>query len=192
MGRTSDKTVVINGILDVLLAGSLLSAALVAPNLAGVLSKSYMSRLDHQRRQRELRDTLHYMKRKQIVVISESDGDLVVSITSKGRKRVYRAKFEEASIPVPERWDKKWRIVIFDIPEKNGNARRVLTMKLKELGFQMIQKSVWVHPFPCLEQIEIIKYVYPEISPHLVLLETDTIDVHDNLVQRFRNLLNLK
>ena len=43
-------------------------------------------------------------------------------------------------------WDKKWRIVGFDIKENNRNFRNRLREKLKELGFQRLQRSIWISP----------------------------------------------
>jgi DNA-binding transcriptional regulator PaaX len=48
---------------------------------------------------------------------------------------------EEVKLKKPEKWDKKWRIVIFDIPNKKKPARNTLTEKLKKLGFYHLQKA---------------------------------------------------
>lgn len=189
MGRKSDRTAVINGVLDILALGSIVSVSLVAPNLVGILGKTYMAHSGKRQREQEMQQILRYMRQKKIISVSEDGGKYTITITDKGQKRAYKARFESLSIPSPAKWDERWRIVLFDIPEKHSVARRALTEKLKELGFKMIQKSVWVHPFPCLEQIELIKYVYPEASPYLVLLETDKIDAHNTLVKSFHNLL---
>ena len=50
-------------------------------------------------------------------------------------------------------WDKKWRLVIFDIPQELHLARIKFRKKLKNLGFFMLQKSVFVLPYPCHEEI---------------------------------------
>ncbi|OGD29854.1 hypothetical protein A2833_01605 [Candidatus Azambacteria bacterium RIFCSPHIGHO2_01_FULL_44_55] len=57
-------------------------------------------------------------------------------------------------------WDKKWRLVIFDIPEKRKIAREALRCKLKEMNFIKIQHSVWAVPFPCDKEINLIKTVF--------------------------------
>ena len=44
------------------------------------------------------------------------------------------------------RWDGIWRLVVFDIPENQAGARNRLREKLKELGFGMLQKSIWISP----------------------------------------------
>lgn len=46
-----------------------------------------------------------------------------------------------------KRWDKKWRIVIFDIEEENKPKRNFFQRKLKSLGLGMMQKSVYITPF---------------------------------------------
>ncbi|MDP2860845.1 MAG: PaaX family transcriptional regulator C-terminal domain-containing protein, partial [bacterium] len=43
-------------------------------------------------------------------------------------------------------WDGKWRIVAFDIAEINHLLRQTLREKLKNLGFGMLQKSIWLTP----------------------------------------------
>ncbi len=60
----------------------------------------------------------------------------------------------------------KSTIVIFDIPEKEKEKRKWLRSVLKNLGFQMIQKSVWLGKVKIPQQfiedlnhLEIINYV---------------------------------
>ena len=52
-------------------------------------------------------------------------------------------------------WDKKWRVVIFDIPQELHNERNKFRARLKSLGFYMIQKSVFVFPYPCEKELAI-------------------------------------
>ena len=56
--------------------------------------------------------------------------------------------------------DGEWRIVIFDIPEKFKKAREALRMKLKELGFLELQKSVFIFPYECEDEINFIVEVF--------------------------------
>ncbi len=66
-------------------------------------------------------------------------------LTPGGKERIKR-EFS-LSLWQERKWDKKWRIVIFDIAEENRNIRDGLREKLKELGFGMLQKSVWISPY---------------------------------------------
>ena len=51
------------------------------------------------------------------------------------------------------KWDKKWRIVFYDVPEKEKKTRRQIQEKLQELGFGMIQESVYISPFDVAEDL---------------------------------------
>jgi len=46
------------------------------------------------------------------------------------------------------RWDGKWRLVIFDVPERIRGRRDFLRKELVAMGFHQLQKSVWVTPYP--------------------------------------------
>ena len=55
----------------------------------------------------------------------------------------------------PQLRDGVWKIVIFDIPEKNRSIRNILRQRLTLLGFKKWQNSIWVSPFaiePAIEQ----------------------------------------
>ena len=51
-------------------------------------------------------------------------------------------------------WDRKWRIITFDLPEKQNGARVKLRRYLKERGFGYFQKSVWISPDPLEEDLK--------------------------------------
>ncbi len=53
----------------------------------------------------------------------------------------------------PER-DGVWKLVIFDIPEKQKKVRIVLRAKLKQLHFKKWQNSIWISPYRLGEEIE--------------------------------------
>ncbi len=50
-------------------------------------------------------------------------------------------------------WDGKWRVVMYDLPEKIKGKRDLLRNWLKKLGFGQWQMSVWVSPHPAINQI---------------------------------------
>jgi DNA-binding transcriptional regulator PaaX len=70
---------------------------------------------------------------------------LIYKITKKGKKQALISALKQSN----EKWDGKWRIVIFDIPEKRRAARDLLRQKLKEWGFIHWQKSVWASKKNC-------------------------------------------
>lgn len=75
-------------------------------------------------------------------------------VTSKGFSKI------KEIIPITrlsEKWDGKFRMVIYDIEEVSRNNRDSVRIKLKSLGFAMLQKSIWITPFnieaPLLEYL---------------------------------------
>ena len=88
--------------------------------------------------------------------IEQENGVTKIVLTEKGRLKTLEFKIDTIRIPKPLVWDKKWRMVMFDIPEKRRSERNILREKLKEIGFKEIQKSVFIHPFPCLDEINFI------------------------------------
>ncbi|KKR71012.1 MAG: Transcriptional regulator, PaaX family [Candidatus Roizmanbacteria bacterium GW2011_GWB1_40_7] len=78
----------------------------------------------------------------------EKDGEIYIRITSSGAKMIQR-DFPLLSLQ-NKTWDHKWRIVMFDIAEIQKKKRDYLREKLKELGFGMLQESVFITPHDIL------------------------------------------
>lgn len=74
----------------------------------------------------------------------EKNGEIYIRITSRGEKMVQR-DFPLLRLQ-NKPWDGKWRIVMFDIAENQRKKRDYLREKLKELGFGMLQESVFATP----------------------------------------------
>ena len=62
---------------------------------------------------------------------------LAFKLTVAGENLIHDQVFDNGS------WDGVWRVVIFDIPEKQRKIRRILRSRLKLWGFIPWQKSVW-------------------------------------------------
>jgi phenylacetic acid degradation operon negative regulatory protein len=86
-----------------------------------------------------------------------------------------------------QKWDEKWRIIIFDVPNRKSKNRHAFTEKLKELGFVMIQKSVWAYPFECYKEVAILRKFY-EIERYLSYFEA--VEIEDEA--EWRRRFNLK
>ncbi len=51
-------------------------------------------------------------------------------------------------------WDGYWRVISYDIPEKFKGSRHALQRKLRELGFGMLQKSIYISPHDIAEDLQ--------------------------------------
>jgi len=85
------------------------------------------------------------------------------------------------------KWDSKWRILIFDIPQELHNKRNRLRTKLKFLGFYMLQKSVFVFPYPCED--ELAEYCNElNISDYINIITAENLGYVESDVKKFFNL----
>lgn len=90
---------------------------------------------------------------------------LVVNSSRELDKKMKNAKKE---------WDGKWRLVIFDIPEKHRKARNLIRFKLKEWGFKKFQDSVWGTKVSCAAEFR--KYIQEVgIQDWVMVVESDSI-----------------
>jgi len=127
-------------------------------------------------------------KRKLIILKEKEGGNFVVELTEKGKRKVKEIQFENLQIEKPKVWDKKWRVVIFDIPDKfKRKARDALRKKLKELGFYPFQKSVWVIPYPCEKEIQFLCELF-KIRPYVNIIVAESID-NDIKLKKYFGLL---
>ncbi|HVV39065.1 MAG TPA: CRISPR-associated endonuclease Cas2 [Candidatus Paceibacterota bacterium] len=81
-------------------------------------------------------------------------------LTTKGRHILNEENVWSLTIPTPPSWDKKWRIVLFDIPKDKRKRRDAFRLRIKELGLVLYQNSVWVYPYPLEETVRAIATFY--------------------------------
>ena len=91
-----------------------------------------------------------------VSIEEDAGGTRTVVLSERGRKRAFSFRIHAMVIPKPEKWDGLWHAVFFDVPEDARIARGSLRRKLYDLGFYHWQKSVFVHPYPCRDEIDFI------------------------------------
>lgn len=86
----------------------------------------------------------------------KESGIVVLTLTEEGKKKVLSFKIDEIKLKKQSKWDGFWRIVIFDIPEKFKQGRNAFAKKLREIGMHPLQKSVYVYPYDCKDELDFI------------------------------------
>ena len=123
---------------------------------------------------------------KGYVIWVERDGKKFLRITSMGRKAL---AFEQAKVALrnqKKKWDGRWRMIVFDIPERRKSVRFRLCAVMREVGFVRMQDSVWVYPYDCEDFIALLKAEL-KIGKDALYAIVDTIEQDKNL----RILFNL-
>lgn len=113
------------------------------------------------------------------------DGMLMLVITKAGKQQLLMYNIKTMTLQKPKRWDGLWRLVIFDIPEHKKPARDALARMLKRLEFAPLQKSVFIHPYPCQGEIDFLTELF-RIKSNVHLLTVKETGVDKELRRRFR------
>lgn len=115
----------------------------------------------------------------------QPDGTWKMILTERGRKKVLYYKIDSMKIARPKRWDKKWRLVLFDIPEKQRGSRDAFRSWIKKLGFIELQESVFVLPYDCRDEFDFM-VEFLSLRSHVRYAVAEEIDNEDYLKRRFR------
>jgi len=125
-------------------------------------------------------------KSKLIEQKDNKNGTTTFVLSVEGKKVALTYDLENMTIS-EHHWDKKWRIVIFDIPEKLKKVREALRYHLKRLGFKELQHSVFVLPFECRNEVEYLVEFY-NIRRFVRYIEAYHIDNELDLEHKFHFL----
>lgn len=115
----------------------------------------------------------------------KDNGQIDVIITERGKDILLRYDIDRMKIKTPTRWDGRWRIVIFDIPERLRAGRDALRQKLRELGFKKLQESVFIIPYLCTDEVNFLIEFF-NLRYFVRLLETDKITNEAELLLKFK------
>jgi len=132
------------------------AVAIAAPNVLKLLKyvdPDWITKRDPRERLYVIASRL---KRKGLVKFERVGGKTRMLLTEKGRIMAHRAMLGN---PLPQKilWDRKWRMLIFDIPEKRRPLRDKVRAILTGFGFVRLQDSVWVFPHDCEDVITLLK-----------------------------------
>lgn len=135
---------------------------------------------------KKIYDTFYNLERNGYIKTRVHKHQTYISLTEKGKKKAGWMQIDSLKIKKPKKWDKKWRIVIFDIVELKRNNREAFRGKLKELGFQPLQKSVWVCPFSCRDEITLLRDFFGLTEKDIKIILANKIENDKELKKIFR------
>lgn len=144
-----------------------------------------LEKINHQALKRAINSlySSHLVQEKE-----NRDGTTTFVLSENGKQKALRFNIDKMQIKKPTKWDGKWRIVMFDVPEKLRRLRDSLRLHFREIGLIELQKSVFVYPYPCSKEIEFILEFY-NARKHVRFVLAEKIDNELHLKKKF-NLLN--
>ncbi len=105
-------------------------------------------------------------------------------LTEEGKRKLRQTELQGYKLARPKKWDKKWRVVIFDIPEKKKKIRDQIRNLFMSAGFSRLQDSVWVYPYDCEDIIGLLKTDFG-VGKDILYMIVDEIENDKNLREEF-------
>lgn len=138
--------------------------------------------------ERSLRDAIKRLYKSKLIDYKEDkDETVTIVLSEKGKKKILKYDLDKIQIKKPPKWDNLWRLMVFDIPEDKKQGRTALVAKLKELGFYPMQKSVYIYPYECKDEIDFIVEMF-NLVPYVRFLRVKDVDIELDLKNKFHLL----
>jgi len=130
--------------------GFILFLGVAAPNAAGSIIK-LLGWVPNNKYQIER--SLKNLEKRKYIRFWIKNGQGRLELTKEGKIHLASLQVKKIKLPIKINWDGMWRIITFDIPEKLKINRRRFSRALVFVGMQNLEKSVFVYPHECKEQI---------------------------------------
>ena len=133
----------------------------------------------------KIRNGIRNLNREKFIRKKQNyDGSIAVSITEKGRLRVLSMRFKNLK-DKKEVWDKRWRMVAFDIPEEYKKGRNALRYRLRTAGFHEFQESLFLYPYDCKREIDDFVKLF-KLEKYVRFATLDFVDNQDWLQKIYK------
>jgi len=165
-------------ILESVKFAGILSVGLVAPQVIGAMGK--LGLLPNKRQDEIVRSSASKLAKRGLLVYRNGRYEL----TQDGEKKLRLWELQNYKFKHPHRWDKKWRVIVFDIPERKRKVRDQIRNLFVSAGLYRLQDSVWVYPYDCEDIIGLLK-TDVGVGKDLLYMIVDEIENDKHLRENF-------
>src|SRR3989344_8290686 len=181
---TKPKSEIVKDLLSGLLVVGAVIVAANSPYFIPYVIKRYEKLKKYPKR--KVSDAFYRLRKQGFIEIQTVNHQIYISLTTEGKKRAGIFQIDKLKITRPKKWDRKWRLLMFDIPQERKIYREALRGKLKELGFLPFQKSVWAFPFECRGEMELLQNFFGLSNNEMRLITAENIRDDSKLQQDFK------
>jgi len=113
----------------------------------------------------------------------DASGEVRLELTQKGKWEAFlRLGSKDTQ---HKKWDRLWRVVVFDVPQSKDKMRRELRRAMSMYGFKMLQQSVWVYPHACDDFVALFKEQLG-VSHDVLYMKVKYIENEERLRKEFK------
>lgn len=178
------KGEIIKDILSWLVIGGMVAVAATSPYFLYNVLRSFHKRKQYNKQ--SVANAFYRLQKEGAILFQKRNNQLYISLTREGKRKAGKFQINNLSIQRPKKWDGKWRIIIFDISDRQRIKREAFRGFLKRLQFYKLQESVWVHPFDCRAEVELLKDFFGFTSKEIQLIIAEQIENPDFLRAKFK------
>lgn len=165
-------------LLGTLAVAGVISVGLLAPNALGAMAK--LGLLPHKRQREVFTAAQKRLLKKGYIANSKGK----IRLTQKGKELLHVLELKNYRLKRPKQWDERWRVLVFDIPEKRRKMRDLVRYTLESIGFKYLQDSVWLFPYPTEELVTLLK-TNLRIGSELLYLVVDRFEGDSYYTEHF-------
>jgi len=135
---------------------------------------------------KQIKKALYDLEKRQLIDIVEKDDEVKIYLQEKGKQKVFTRSIKLLLDykKKEKKWDGRWFMVFFDVPEIEKQKREFLRKYLKKLGFYQYQKSVYIFPFECKKEVELIKKIV-EGAKYMKYIIAEEIEEEEKIKKYF-------
>ena len=159
----------VRDVLILLGAGTFLAASIIFPSLP-IVAREVLKLYEDSRREKDrkewekfnlwrLRQVIKRMQSSKLVEMKEENGMSVIRITENGKRKLLKYDIEKMKLD-ERHWDGKWRLIVYDVAHAKKSQSELFRKAIRKLNLLKLQKSVYLTPFKCEDEIEYLRQVF--------------------------------
>ena len=162
--------------------GTFLTASVVFPGLP-LIAKGVLKITEEQTENTNdwgkynlwrLRQVIKRMQNSKYIELIEEDNIQVVKITEKGKMKLLKYNIDKMKLDESS-WDGKWRLVVYDVVKSKRNNSEMFRKAINNLNLLKLQKSVYLTPFKCDNEIEYLRQIY-NVGNEVLILKVGSLE----------------
>jgi len=131
--------------------------------------------------------SLKSLEKREIVNIEEKNNNIFVKLIDKKNPTIIKYSIK-AILDFKKKekvWKGQWFMVFFDVPEIQRNKRDYLRNYLQKIGFYRYQQSVYIFPYECEREINLIKKIV-EGAKYVKYIVANSIEDEERIKAYFK------